>query len=266
MAIRYIVRPSGILTTPKALKIATQARALAEAESGLRNQKFNPALDVFIGLPRSARVEGLSEGQRASYHQLRLFYTSTKFQQRKALHEAGVSVPMTVGIHNLDMLADGWDNKCVKRPLHHRAGQGFEVGRFAELHPSLNVATHYLSVLFRRTHEYRVIYCHGKRIATLLKKHPDAAPLPQDRPWTHAEGAFFVGLSSPQETHRLTQRGCYEALERFHVIQEAHLCAVDVMVNDTSYAVSEINFAPALTVQSRIEAVAARLLEVRSAS
>jgi hypothetical protein len=253
MAIRFIVRPKGMLTTPTALKIATQAQALRLPIIG---QRFDPSKDVFIALPETDRVEGLSEGQRASYHQLLGFYKSNKFRQRKLINDAGIKVPATVGITDVDAT-----KPFVLRPMFHRAGSGFVL---CDSLPTFSALTHYAAELFVRTHEYRVIYCHGQRICTLLKRMPEG--MSQERPWTHQEGAFFVELSTPLETHRLTSRGCYAVLESFHVVQQAHLCAVDVMVNADSYAVSEINFAPALTVPSRIERVAARLLEYRNDS
>jgi hypothetical protein len=119
MTIRYIVRPKGIKLTADALKLETGAQAVVLTDE-LVNTKFNPKLDLLIGLPRAARLEGLTEGQLASYHQLRGFYTSSKFAQRKAMHEGGVNIPSTLFINQHEPIIG---KKYVVRPMSHRTTQ-----------------------------------------------------------------------------------------------------------------------------------------------
>jgi hypothetical protein len=256
MAIRYIVRPSGIRTTPNALKEALGARRTVPVAS--TGYSFDPSQDFFFALPRPGQLApGVLEGRTASYHQLYNFFAATKYSQRKQLAAGGIKVPLTKGICE----AREWDegDQCVLRPMHHMAGSGFQV---VPGNHQYNPYTHYLSQLFIRTHEYRVIYVLGKRVATLIKQIP--ATLGQDQPWTFANGATFISLSSDPATHRLHIRGFYAAAEAFHVTQQAHILAYDVMVSRDEYAVSEVNFCPSLKVQSRIDAVVARINEARS--
>jgi len=238
------------------LKAELQAQRVVQVD--YTGHKFDPAKDFFFAYPPAARVEGLNQGQIASYHQLLSFFSSTKYQQRQLMFAGGLSVPKTRGIHNWA----SWtlDEKCVKRPMSHRAGSGFVVGNYGELLATLNPLTHYLSQLFIRTAEYRVIYVFGQRVCTLFKQMPPGAA--QDKPWTHESGATFINLSRPQSEHKLDRLGFYAAAANFHVTKDAHICAYDVMINDSTYAVSEVNFAPSLKIESRIKAVANRIREI----
>ncbi len=256
MAIRYIVRPSNIRQTPKAL--ATKLEAEKVVQTSHLAQLFDPSRDVFLGYPPPLRVQGLSEGQAAAYRELYSFYCKDKYAQRKAIHEAGIKIPTTWGISPDGSFATR-GGKFVIRPRHHMAGLGFEVVDNVSAFTSPN--THYLSRLFERQHEYRVIYSHGTRVCTLYKKMPEGVS--QELAWTHEAGAVFQAINTRPETHRLHDRGAYAALEAFHVVKEAHVCAVDIAVSSDSYAVFEINFCPSLKIESRLDAVAARLKEVR---
>lgn len=262
MAIRYIVRPSHIRLTPKAL--AEKLEATKVVQTSHLAHFFDPKQDVFLGYPPPNRVSGLTEGQAASYRQLYSFYSKDKFGQRKAMHEAGIKVPVTFDIHPSADIPSDATTQFVLRPRNHMAGQGFRVGTWAELrrdYPTAFVGS-YVSVLFQRQHEYRVIYSHGQRVATLYKKMPDG--IAQDLPWTLANGAFFQAITSRSETHRLWDRGAYAALSGFHVVKEAHVCAVDIAVSADSYAVFEINFCPSLKIENRLIAVADRLKAFRT--
>jgi hypothetical protein len=263
MAIRYIVRPSHIRLTPKAL--ATKLEAEKVVQTSLLAQLFDPSQDVFLGYPPPNRVQGFTEGQAAtsagaqSYRDLYSFYCKDKYSQRKAIDAAGIKVPVTWGISPDGAFATR-GGKFVIRPRNHMGGQGFQVVDNVSAFTSPN--TSYLSRLFERQHEYRVIYSHGQRVCTLYKKMPEG--ISQDVPWTLANGAFFQQINSRQENHRLHDRGAYAALEAFSVVKEAHVCAVDIAVSADSYAVFEINFCPSLKLESRLEAVANRLKAFRA--
>lgn len=254
MAIRYIVRPSGILTTPNALKEALGAAQVVKAS--FSRERLSLAKDFFFAYPDPAVMAwGGIEGQKASYHRLYGFFCNNKYYQRAAMHNAGLKVPVTLGINAT--APDLATSRNVIRPYRHMAGQGFEVvtGVPNQSRPG------YISQVFNRTHEYRVIYVFGERVATLLKRVPSA--LTQEQPWTHGNGVTFSHLSAPVANHRLTSRGFYSAAEAFFVTQQAHICAYDVMVSEDSYAVSELNFCPSLKVDDRIAKVAARIRAVR---
>lgn len=255
MAIRYIVRPSGIRTTPNALKVALGAQRTVPVTAP--GYVFDESRDFFFAIPRPSQLgPGVSEGRRASYHQLSNFFSSSKYSQRKLMSAGGIAIPLTKGICD----SVEWDegDECVLRPRYHMAGQGFQIVRGDHQY---DPATHYLSQLFIRTHEYRVIYVLGRRVATLIKHIPNT--LTQQQPWTFTNGATFISMSSDPTTHRLHRLGFYSAAEAFHVTQQAHILAYDVMVNADEYAVSEVNFCPSLKVQSRIDAVVARINEAR---
>ncbi len=253
MATRFIVRPSGITLTPNALKTALAAQEVITAtKPGI---EYDPDQDFFFAYPDSSRLKrGAYQGQLASYHQLTSFFCSSKLAQRRKMHEAGISVPRTLGIHFTELCSD---KSYVWRPSSHRAGEGFTIVSTDTSCP----AGGYLSELFQRTHEYRVIYVLGKRLCTLMKTIP--ATLTQEQPWTFEAGCTFQDIGDTWTTHRLHSRGCYTALDAFYVAQLAHICAFDVMVNATSYAVSECNFAPSLKLPGRIQKVVNRIREVR---
>jgi hypothetical protein len=78
------------------------------------------------------------------------------------------------------------------------------------------------------------------------------AGVAQEKPWNHEAGAFFYGIG---DSPKLTALGAYAALDAFFVCQQAHICGVDVMVSDSAYAVTEINFGPSLSVPARLKLV-----------
>lgn len=249
MAIRYIVRPGHIVTTPNALKTALEAQAVVRAT---RPGLFDPKRDLFLAYPPPSKILPQSlalEGQTASYHNLYDFFSYDKYHQRRRLYNSGVKVPLTKGL----CVMTEWDagDQCVLRPKSHMAGSGFEIVRGDHVY---NTSTHYLSQQVIRTHEYRVIYAHGKRVCTLIKVMPEG--ISQDVPWTLANGAVFKDIGNRWDTHRLHTRGAYEALDAFYVCKDAHLCAVDVALTEDSYVVFEINFCPSLKVEARLAKVA----------
>lgn len=253
MATRFIVRPSGISLTPNALKTALSAQQVVKASKpGI---EFDPELDFFFAYPQAYQLKrGLNQGQLASYHQILPFFTSSKYTQRKYMLDAGISVPQTQGLHFYDREAG---KKYVWRPSSHSAGSGFTVLS----HDAPLPVGGYLSELYKRLYEYRVIYVLGKRLCCLQKSVPEG--ISQEVPWTFGNGAIFSDIGDRWTNHRLHSRGCYTALDAFFVSQIAHICAYDVMVSDDGYAVSECNFAPSLKVDSRIQKVANHILSVR---
>lgn len=256
MAIRFIVRPSGITLTPNALKTALVAQQVIPANKP--GVTYDPSKDFFFAYPGSDRLApGAYQGQLASYHQLLSFFHSSKYSQRKAMHQGGLKIPRTLGVNA--EIRDLATTRTVFRPYTHMAGVGFEV---LDGVPASHQCHGYISELFTRTHEYRVIYVFGERVCTLLKQIPPT--LGQEEAWTFGAGATFSDIGDSVNNHRLHRLGFYEAAQAFHVTQQAHICAYDVMINETTYAVSEVNFAPSLKLESRINKVVNRINAVRS--
>jgi len=147
--------------------------------------------------------------------------------------------------------------KYIVRPLRHRGGQGWRV---TEDPDDYNSTSEYIQELYPKTHEYRVVFCRGTPLFTLLKKIDGEAPV--DQPWNHTYGSRFITVNDP-ENNRLRHTDVVERLKENNVIKAAHLVGVDVMYNkhDQTYAVAEFNFCPAITIEDNLAKVAQHVLQ-----
>jgi hypothetical protein len=258
---RYVIRPHGIQKTPRLLAKALGAETTRRwpnylAESG----KMKPSWlkDFFLVYPETYCLEEGSTGiqELLPYNLVRRFAATTKPEQRRLLRLANLPVPsFAATTHQAKDLPPG---KYVVRPLRHSQGRDYRVTDdpkdFREMHE-------YISTLFPKTHEYRVIFCLGAPIITLLKRvPPDLSP---EAPWNHANGSTFVTVTQ-EENNRLRHTSAVEALAGYAVVKHAHLVAADIMLDaDKNYVIAELNFCPALTIPSNLEKVAKHVADNR---
>lgn len=203
-----------------------------------RPKRFEEHRDFFLAYPSLLCPSW-------EYAQVQEFYNSNKYQQRSLLHDEDVPVPKTIGIHG-----EHFDGPYVCRPLRHRGGHHFHVTDEYSLSPEI-----YISALFPKKHEYRVIYCKGHKVATLYKRVPEGIGV--DQPWNHTNGSYFVSVNQ-EDNDRLRHTNCYEKLSACSYIQHADLVAADILLDrERNYVVCELNFAPAITIPQTLESIRA---------
>lgn len=225
MRIRRIIRHPRMLTSPRLL-----ARAL-----GVRTARLTP--ERVIDPARDFCFFGKHE-----------FFAANKFQQRAELAEY-LPVPWTGTITG----GNPPEGKFVVRPLNHQKGEHFRVTENAN---DYNPRREYISALFPKTREYRLVYVYGSPVLLLRKQVPEGVTAEQ--PWNHATGSTFQTVND-WSTSPLMRTDILKRLEECPVIQEADIVGVDVAINGKKnplYVVFEINSCPALTLEDNVEAVA----------
>lgn len=261
MTIRFILRPPSFGSTPKRLRKYFRAQGLVkvtphEPISVDWNQDF------FMAYPP---VEMVSNAP-PEYREMRALYVSDKLRQRQWLNSQGFAVPRTFtrlqqpfGIPSFT----GRDHEFVVRPVRHTQGLEYRLTR----DPSdFDPGCEYLSEVFPKRWEYRVILSYGKPILTLLKKFI-RDPANFNMPWNHAHGAYFVTCHS-YTSNRLRWTDIYDRIQASDVLSQFHIIALDVLLGDrrvlglsrTPYAICEMNFCPSLTIQNNLEALKAHVL------
>lgn len=229
---RYVVRPKGILTTPRLLAEKLDARTRSAGQ-------FCWQSDFFLYYPEPSVVRNADE----AYHKVFNFARKTKKGQRDAIRETGVLVP------------DCYESdRCVVRPLRHRSGSDFRIVPAGTAH---NTTTEYVSPFFSKQWEYRLIFSKGTHLLTLFKRVDPGTP--SDVPWNHACGSTFVTIDN-WNACRLRHTSVLGDLQGCPIINTAHLVAVDVMLRKQpggawEYAVCEYNFCPSLSIERNLEKV-----------
>jgi hypothetical protein len=176
-----------------------------------------------------------------------------KAEQRKFIAQTlNLPVPFTILPNDEEVSGQTHPEYYIVRPVSHYGGNEFHVEKGA-LHvikrdPSFEGPT-YLSALFEKTREYRILFVKGKFVTLLTKTPREGVKADPTIPWNHATGGFrFV----------TTSRDIY-AGRRFEIIEQLERCFVntgyswpdivgfDVGYNPENWVVFEMNLAPALT-------------------
>lgn len=235
--IRYIVRPPTILTTPRKLKEVLNAERTVNPRVSRRSLSFVD--DLFLYYPDTLHdVE--------PYQIVRKFFIKNKHAQQTHLLTSGVKTPEAYEPHN---------GSYVVRPYRHSGGRDFRVV-FGE---DWDSNTHYGVPLFPKVKEYRVIFVKGVPIITLRKVFQSSTP-DHSLPWNHAQGASFNTIAGGHEASSLRHSNAVRNLLNVPVVQHAHIVAADIMLNrNNEYAVCELNFCPALTIESNLQTIKAAL-------
>jgi hypothetical protein len=176
-----------------------------------------------------------------AYRNIKAFSQTTKGSQRRYLHSHGIKTP------------DDYppsEGRYVVRPSRHHSGLGWRVTNDAnDVRPG-----EYISPLFPKRHEYRIIYSRGTHVCTLKKAVPSGVGI--DQPWNHANGSSFVTVNH-EENNRLRHTTVYADLEQLDIIRHSDLTGVDILYGkqegSPSYAALEVNFCPAMTIPANLQ-------------
>lgn len=259
--IRYILRPPSYGSTPKRLRRYLKAQGVVripprEEISVDWNQDF------FMAYPPMEMVNNPPQ----NYLEMRALYVSNKLRQRQWLDQQGFSVPLTYTRLQLPFgrsVGSEAARQFVVRPLRHTQGEGYRT----TTNPSdFDPEFEYLSEVFPKRWEYRVIVVKGKPLLTLVKKflrNPVAAHLP----WNHANGSYFVTCRT-YTMDRLRWTDIYDVIDASPTLKAMHIVALDVLLGDrrqlglrrTPYAVCEMNFCPSLNIQANLEDIRAHVI------
>ena len=251
---RYVIRPQHTLTTPAALAAALHVRSRRWPSKSLR---LRPSYtrDFLFTYPEDNRLWETNLNIRETVSTLRTFFQATKFQQRMMLKAWGIPVPWTKG--NLHPLTEARQSPFVVRALRHWKGQFYRVTNNPN---DFRPGYEYISALFPKTREYRIIYVFGEPLIVLRKHVPEGTSV--EAPWNHAVGATFKTVNDLPSC-MLSQTDVFERLRNNPVIRTAHIVGVDVLWNKRGYVICEFNGAPALTIENNVLRVADYIRSVR---
>lgn len=237
---RFIVKPLHFRKSPLALKRAIPARKLVSYPG-----RYQPALDyrqdVFLAYPDPDRYPNPIVNVPESYGFLSSFYATNKRSQRLFIRDySSLKTPESYA-----------STHFIVRPLRHFGGHDY---RITDDPSDFNPEAEYIAPAFHKKREYRVIFVMGSPLI-LLRKKPGEGAQPFDA-WNHTNGSFFQTVndwpSSP-----LTRTSFFDDAGSLCVLRDAHLIAVDVLLgDDNTYAVTELNFSPALSIPSNLERIA----------
>jgi hypothetical protein len=256
---RYILRPPSIGSTPKRLKRWLKADGVKKVQPGAELMA-DWEKDFFMAYPPLESVVN----PPPNYLEMRALYVSDKLRQRQWLSNQGLPVPGTftrLG-QAFGNPVPGGDWGYVVRPLRHRGGAEYRVaGHSSDCDPEHE----YISEVFPKRWEYRIILVKGKPLVTLLKK--TIRSIAFNQPWNHANGTYFVTCHS-YASNRLRWTDVYDRLEQSPVLKQFHIVGLDVMLGDRHalglprhpYAICEMNFCPSLTIQNNLEALRTHVL------
>lgn len=247
--IKHIIYPSGIITTPRRLKEELNARYL----SSRITRHHNPSSTLFLSYARES-VHTTGVATHPTYVGLSEFYRSSKLSQRKKIGLCGVGVPAsaTRGSAELETIED-LGHGFVCRPFNHRGGQGWR--HVSTPHEVGN--EEYVSPIFPKYREYRLIYVLGEPIIVLRKRpvRDSSERIDPTVPWNHAQGSSFVTVNEASNDYTL-QTSLREDLENVLVLKQSDIVGIDVMLDrHNNYQVCEFNTCPALTLDNNIEKV-----------
>lgn len=230
MQINYVLRPRGIRSTPRRLARGWDAETIRRLDKCRRNSCDSTIF--FLYYPENHPNTTLST-----------FCRTTKSRQREIVRNGGIPTPDSFN-------RESGECRFVVRPLYHRSGQGW---RITENSNDFSSTTEYISPVFPKAWEYRLIWCKGTLLITLLKQVPEE--LGPEHPWNHSNGAFFITVEN-EENNRLRKTNCRELLSENNIIQQADLIAADIMLDrNYNWCVCEFNFCPSLQIEANLRKV-----------
>lgn len=250
----FVVRPAKIRTTPQA--VAQELGCQTRRYPSRRHRLYDYNRDFFMAPVNPQDVQNAPQGYTDLYH----FLSRDKYGQRLLLGRLGVPIPKTVGSHRQarEVFGDG-GSRYVVRPLRHSGGRGYRV---TENPLDFQERIEYLSELYPKKREYRVIFVFGNPLITLRKKpHGEAT---EAEPWGHVNSTFQT--IKDVAGGKLANTDFYWRLAHNPIIRAAHILAVDVVWNGKregqEYAVLEFNTCPGIDIDANrakvVEAIRAR--------
>lgn len=251
--VKYIIRPTEILSTPIILRRSFNAiRTIPLSHFERQNRKyFRPVYqrDFFLTYPHPDYIS-LPNGTTSSYEIAYNFRRGNKLQQRRTLFQMGLDTPIT-----FNSLCEIGDTPVLLRPLRHRGGTGFTLDYKENI--TFNPEEEYLQEFYPKNHEYRLIIVKGSPIITLYKRNNEE--IPPELPWNHSNGTTFITVDNI-ENNRLRHTNIFHIVNsNQQFFSSFDICALDIMLNTriskSDYRVCEMNLAPSLTISDNIEKV-----------
>lgn len=244
----FVVRPKAILSTPA--KVAAELQGKSRYYPNEKRVRIFDYKRDFLMCP--VHPEHVKNAP-LEYATVIYFAQRNKYGQRKIL-EQFVPVPKaSVGSDN-NLTGD----KFVVRPLRHSGGAGYRV---TGDRLDFVVGQEYISELFPKRREYRIIFVFGQPLIVLRKKPNEG--IDADQPWGH-ENSKFQTINDVAGS-RLAGTDVFDRLGAMPVVKYAHIVAADVLYNSKSepaYSVLELNFCPGLDIDNNrakvVEAIRGR--------
>src|SRR3990167_5208066 len=236
--ISAVIRPPSIHRTPRRLAQALGVRTMKYPS---RDPERNwPVLGLYLTYPTPEERNIEDDGEYEScYH----FFSMPKPEQRRQLERADIPVPVTLTER---YIAAYWPRgRWIVRPIRHQQGRHYRV---TDDPVDFHEGREYISEVFPKEREYRIIYVLGNPLIILRKKPgPDCGP---EDAWNHTNGSYFQTLREPGKLHRTD---IFEKLQGFPVIQNAQLVGVDVLWRNGEYRVLEFNSCPSLSIDDNLD-------------
>lgn len=240
-----VVRPKGILGTPERISDAVSARLRKYPNERFPNRVFDYRTDFFMTNVRTEHVRNAPD----EYRRVSEFFTQNKYGQRRLLHEAGIPVPRVAAGHTQARELTG--TRFVVRPLRHSKGQNYRV---TENPVDFIPQQEYISELYPKKREYRVIFVYGSPLIVLRKKPNEGVS--DAEPWGH-ENSRFQTINDVAGS-RLAGTDCFWHLAHHPVIASSHIVAVDILYNSKHpdrYVVLEYNQCPGIDITGNLQRV-----------
>lgn len=246
----YVVRPKPILGTPKSIATDLGCR-LRYWPNAQRPRRYDYNRDFFMTPIHPEHISNAPTIYNDLYH----FSTRNKYGQRQILKNF-VPVPNAAGsVVEAEQLTG---DRFVVRPLRHSGGIGYRTTgqRLDFVH-----GQEYISELFPKRREYRIIFVFGNPLIVLRKKPNEG--ITDDLPWGHENSRFQTINDVPAS--KLAATDVFQRLGEMPAVRAAHIVAADILYNGKSkpqYAVLELNFCPGVDIDNNrtkiVEAIRAR--------
>lgn len=237
----FVVRPKHIRSTPQAV-----AHSLKVQTRFYPNKRyvFDYRQDFLMAAvhPESLR------NTPPEYNETFAFQTRNKYGQRQTLGQY-VAVPAAANGYTSAATLTG--EQFVVRPLRHSGGMGYRV---TGDRTDFVAGTEYISELYPKRREYRVIFVFGEPLIHLRKKPNDGVD--EAQPWGHANSRFQTINDVPGS--RLARTDCVARLSSIPAVKGAHIVAADILFNAEAaqpYVCLELNFCPGLLIETNLEKV-----------
>lgn len=250
---RYIIRPKHIFSTPRQFKELLGAKRTKVWPYSDGTMPYKPSLkeDFFFIYPHPMYLNEWGKDREAvdKYTSVYNFSRCNKFWQRKKMEESGLPIITSSKTPNDPSIREA-PYGYVVRPDRHSGGIGY---RLTDNPSDFRAEDEYISVIFPKHAEYRLIFFFGKFCCLYkkvvddnLKKQPEAA-------WNHAQGSNFVTINWEGSNISHHYPNFIQQLESIPYIQHSHLCGIDILWRSPNLKVCEINFSPGITIDGTFE-------------
>lgn len=235
MSIKHVLRPDHIKTTPSL--IANDLGIQTRRWPGWRKPP-NFEADLFMVYPH---MDEVSTTRPEVYIQLRHFFSRHKPGQRSYIQAAGIKVPEFW--QNLPNRSFPDDTSFVVRPLRHSGGEDYKV---TQNPVDFVPGNEYISLVFPKQREYRILFALGKPILFWQKVPIDGQGVADG--WGGEGTSSFLTIDNWDGSYLFRYTTALADLQNHGIIKTAHVVAVDIMYADKDYRVLEYNCCPGLTI------------------